>query len=316
MEGGNVLANGVGDFNERHSLLSLRSTGNTSDTALTSANATSAATAQASRLAALAMGRYPDYWPETIRGLLTHSAEWTPAMAQQVKAKIGKNERHQLLRQYGWGVPTEDTVLNSSRQAVTLISQDQFVPFHGTSRAMRHFRLHSLPWPAEVLEELGSTDVRLRMTLSYFIEPSAARRGWHNRYAYASHGLRFDLQGPLESQTDFIARINREAHDAEDGSAPGKNSSDRWLVGARARNLGSLHQDEWHGTGAELARCNSVAVFPVGGWWKYNTRAGRADLPVRYALLLSLQTTEQNVDLYTPIATQLHVPIATTVPAT
>ncbi|GAA3850382.1 MULTISPECIES: S8 family peptidase [Brevibacterium] len=316
MEGGNVLSNGAGDFNERHSLLSLRSTGNTSDTALTSANATSAATAQASRLATLAMGRYPDYWPETIRGLLTHSAEWTPAMARQVKAKIGKNERHQLLRQYGWGVPTEDTVLNSSRQAVTLISQDQFVPFHGTSRAMRHFRLHSLPWPAEVLEELGSTDVRLRMTLSYFIEPSAARRGWRNRYAYASHGLRFDLQGPLESQTDFIARINREAQDAEDGSAPGKNSSDRWLVGTQARNLGSLHQDEWHGTGAELARCNSVAVFPVGGWWKYNTRAGRSDLPVRYALLLSLQTAEQNVDLYTPIATQLHVPIATTVPAT
>lgn len=316
MEGGNVLSNGAGDFNERHSLLSLRSTGSTSDTALTSANATSAATAQASRLAALAMDRYPSYWPETVRGLLTHSAEWTEAMTRQMTAKIGKNERHQLLRQYGWGVPTEDAVLNSSRQAVTLISQDQFVPFHGTDRVMRHFRLHSLPWPVEVLEELGSTDVRLRMTLSYFIEPSAARRGWRNRYAYASHGLRFDLQGQFESQADFVARINRDAQDAEEGSAPGKNSADRWLVGSLARNLGSLHQDEWHGTGAELARCNSVAVFPVGGWWKYNTRAGRSDLPVRYALLLSLQTSEQNVDLYTPIATQMHVPIETAVPAT
>lgn len=315
MEGGNVLSNGAGDFDERHSSLSLRSTGNRSDVALTSANATSAATAQASRLAALAMGRYPDYWPETIRGLLTHSAEWTDAMHRQMWAKIGKNERHQLLRQFGWGVPTEDAVLNSSRQAVTLIAQDQFVPFHGTNRTMRHFRLHSLPWPSEVLEELGGTKVRLRMTLSYFIEPSASRRGWGNRYAYASHGLRFDLQGELETQTDFIARINREAQNAEEGSPPGKNSSKRWLLGEHARSLGSLHQDEWHGTGADLARCNSVAVFPVGGWWKYNTRAARADLPVRYSLLLSLQTKEQDVDLYTPIATQLVVPIATVVPA-
>lgn len=316
MEGGNVLTDGAGGFNERHSLLSLRSTGNTSDVALTSANATSAATAQAARLAALAMDRYPDYWPETIRGLLTHSAEWTEPMRQEVDGVEKKTDRHQLLRQFGWGVPTEETVLNSSRQAVTLVAQDQFVPFQGADLAMRHFRLHSLPWPAEALEELGGTDVRLRLTLSYFIEPSASRRGWRNRYAYPSHGLRFDLQGPLENRTEFVARINREAQNAEEGSAPGKNASQRWFIGEQSRNLGSLHQDEWHGTGAELARCSSVAVYPVGGWWKNNRRADRKELPVRYALLLSLQTREQGVDLYTPIATQLHVPIATEISAT
>ena len=314
MEGGNVLSNGAGDFDERHSSMSLRSTGNRSDVTLTSANATSAATAQASRLAALAMGRYPDYWPETVRGLLTHSAEWTDAMQRQVQTKSSKNERHQLLRQFGWGVPTEESVLNSSRQAVTLVAQDQFVPFHGTNRAMRQFRLHRLPWPAEVLEQLGGTEVRLRISLSYFIEPSASRRGWRNRYAYASHGLRFDLQGELETQADFIARINREAQNAEEGSPPGKSASERWLLGEHARNLGSLHQDDWHGTGAELARCNSVAVFPVGGWWKYNSQAARVDVPVRYSLLLSLQTAEQDVDLYTPIANQLDVPIAPQIP--
>lgn len=75
--------------------------------------------------------------------------------------------------------------------------------------------------------------------------------------------------------------------------------------------MGSLHQDQWTGTGAELAHCNNVAVYPVGGWWKYNRRKDRRDLPVRYALLLSLYTEEQGVDLYTPIATQLHIPIST-----
>ncbi len=33
-------------------------------------------------------------------------------------------------------------------------------------------RLHRLPWPKEVLEQLGGLEVRMRVTLSYFIEPS------------------------------------------------------------------------------------------------------------------------------------------------
>ena len=61
LEGGNVLTDGMGMFEERNPLVSLRSVGIRNDVALTSANATSAATAQAARLAALAMDRYPSY---------------------------------------------------------------------------------------------------------------------------------------------------------------------------------------------------------------------------------------------------------------
>lgn len=314
MEGGNVLTDGAGMFEDRLPSLSLRSTGHQTDAALTSANATSAAAAQASRLATLAMGRYPSYWPETVRGLLTHSAEWTESMVQQLGTDDTKTARQTLLRQFGWGVPSEEDVLNSGRGAVTLIAQDSFVPFSGNTYSMRHFRLHPLPWPTDVLQSLGATEVRLRVTLSYFIEPSASRRGWRNKYQYASHGLRFDLQGRLENQTEFVQRVNREAQNEEGGSRP--SESDRWFLGERGRHLGSLHQDEWTGTGAELAHCNNVAVYPVGGWWKNNSRKDRRDLPVRYALLLSLQTKQQGVDLYTPIATQLHIPVMAEIPAT
>ncbi|MDL9947082.1 S8 family peptidase [Gordonia sp. ABSL11-1] len=311
MEGGNVLTDGGQMFETKLPGLSLRSTGNANDIALTSANATSAATAQAARLAALAMARYPDYWPETIRGLLTHEAEWTPAMARNVQANQPKTARIEQLRRYGWGAPTVTSVLNSSRRAVTLVTQDQFVPFDGSNYTMRRFRLHTLPWPTEALEDIGSAAVRLRITLSYFIEPSASRRGWRQRYAYPSHSLRFDLQGALESGQQFVARINRSAQAQEAGRAGAGTTSERWLLGERQRLLGSLHQDEWHGTGSELAQCNSVAVYPAGGWWKNNKRQDRIDMPVRYSLILSLRTREQSVDLYTPIATQLQVPIAT-----
>lgn len=47
---------------------------------LTSFGDTSAATALASRLAARVWSKYPNLRAETVRALLVHSAEWTPAM--------------------------------------------------------------------------------------------------------------------------------------------------------------------------------------------------------------------------------------------
>ncbi len=44
---------------------------------------TSAATAQAAYLAASILADYPNLWPETVRALIVHSADWTPAMRAQ-----------------------------------------------------------------------------------------------------------------------------------------------------------------------------------------------------------------------------------------
>jgi hypothetical protein len=314
MEGGNVLTDRAGDFHDSHPLLSLRTTDRRDDAALASANATSAAAAQASRLAALAMATYPSYWPETIRGLLTHSAEWTPAMRAEITAQPAKKQRRLLLKRFGWGVPDEAGVLSSSLDAVTMVVQDEFVPFTGADYKMRHFRLHQLPWPTDVLENLGPADVALRVTLSYFIEPSAARRGWRRRYAYASHGLRFELRSPDETTGDFIRRVNRDAVVEEEGVTRPNTGADNWTLGSDQRSKGSLHQDVWSGYGAQLARTGGVlAVHAVGGWWKNNKRKDRIELPVRYALLVSLRTAAQDVDLYTPIAASIALPVESAV---
>jgi hypothetical protein len=65
------------------------------------------------------------------------------------------------------------------------------------------------------------------------------------------------------------------------------------------------------GIGPRTRRLQLDRRLPVGGWWKRNQRKDRLDLPVRYALLVSLKTHEQGIDLYTPIATQLRIPVAT-----
>ena len=301
MEGGNLLADGTGAF-DPHPLVSVRTTDARDDLALTSTCATSAATAQAARLGALVQAQYPVLWPESVRGLIVHAAEWTSTMREQIEDGTGKTGRLQMLRRYGWGVPSEDAVLNSSLTAVTMITQDSFQAFSGDDFKLRHFRLHQLPWPVEILAELGASRVTMRVTLSYFIEPTASRRGWRRRYAYASHGLRFELKTPTESVDEFVRRVNRDAQTEEDGARARRSSgSDRWFIGPNQRNTGSLHQDLWEGTAADLSASGVLAVHAIGGWWKNSRNTERIDLPIRYALVVSLKTAQQEIDLYTPV---------------
>jgi Subtilase family len=317
LEGGNLLVNSSNTELYADPELALVTTSNAEQRLLTTANATSAATAQAARLAAVTMDRYPELWPETVRGLIVHAAEWTPAMETHLRA-AGKNKTRRLLvlRRYGWGVPIQERVLSSAASSVTLMLQDEFEPFEpsGSGLSMRAFRFHELPWPREQLRELFGATVRLRVTLSYFVEPNPSSRGWQGRYRYASHGLRFDVKRPTETLEDFRRRLGNAAarEEGDDAPQPETSADDRWYVGSRLRNSGSLHADIWTGTGAELADSGYIGITPVGGWWKENNRKDRADLPVRYALLVSLRTDEIATDIYTPIVSQIGIPVAIT----
>jgi Subtilase family len=64
---------------------------------------TSAATALGSNLCAGIMSARPELWPETVRGLVVHSAEWTPAMRARFDAAATQAQKLALLRRYGWG---------------------------------------------------------------------------------------------------------------------------------------------------------------------------------------------------------------------
>jgi hypothetical protein len=320
MEGGNLLTDGAGDFHDNHPVVSLRTTGRADDAALSTANATSAATAQASRLAARVMREYPGMWPETVRGLLVHSAQWTPQMRRQMglvgSARPPKRALRQMLQRYGWGVPSEFGLLQSTDNDVTMIVQDEFVPFVGPGFTVPNYRFHELPWPMDKLTEHGEADIELRVTLSYFVEPTAGRRGWRGRYSYASHGLRFDLRATGESNDEFVARLNGRSVDADDDaelpSAPGDRAD--WLIGPNHRNQGSLHSDLWRSFGAQAAATGGVlAITPIGGWWKNNKRRDRRDASIRYSLLVTLRAAT-GIDIYSEIQAAIRVPAAT--PAT
>lgn len=285
------------------------------DRLLTTANATSAATALASRLAAQVMAVYPDLWPETIRALIVQSAEWTDVMKRSflpAGKEPSKADYRRLVQRCGFGVPDIDRALWSVANSLTMVVQERLYPFKreiGRQATLRDMHLHRLPWPRDVLENLGDTPVEMRVTLSYFIEPNPSRRGVRSRYRYESHCLRFDVKRPFESTNDFRSRINAMARDEETGRDTGGNDP-KWTIGKQARHRGSLHSDIWRGSAAELASRAVMAVYPALGWWKSRPGLKRYDRTARYALVVSITAPEVEVDLYTEVANRVQASVA------
>jgi hypothetical protein len=162
--------------------------------------------------------------------------------------------------------------------------------------------IHSLPWPTDVLEGLGETPVTMRVTLSYFIEPSPNSVGWGTNHRYASHGLRFDvIRLPGENLEEFKRRISRTEWEDPKVRPTNVPENRHWVIGEQGRTHGSLHCDWWDGKAVELARCNKIVVYPVTGWWRERHHLGKYSQPARYSLLVSIETPDVNVDLYNPI---------------
>jgi hypothetical protein len=310
MEGGNVVCNDAGavDF-PCHDLNVLTTHSNPSEQLFAPTWATSAATAQAARLCASVSAAYPESWPETIRALIVHSAEWTPIMKASIEAEPRKAARLALVRRYGYGVPSLDRALRSADNAVTLLVQDTIRPF--AEGKTREVHMHTLPWPRDVLASLGDARVRLRVTLSYFIEPNPGRRGWQSKYRYQSHGLRFEVKHPLENLDGFRKRINKAALGGDE--RPSSDDSGDWCLGSQARRRGSLHADMLTCNAAELAERGVIAVFPVAGWWKELEKRDRSEHGARYALVVSIETDVISADIWTPIAIEVGVPVETVV---
>lgn len=300
LEGGNMVVDAANNIDFADDLGLLTTFFRPSEKLFIPTGMTSAATAQAARLCASISAAYPALWPETIRALVIHSAEWTPAMRKHLEAARSKASRARLARRYGLGVPSLDRAIRSAGSATTLVIQDAIRPFE--KGAMREIHIHELPWPRDVLAALGSTLVRLRVTLSYFVEPNPGRRGWQKRHRYQSHGLRFEVKRPTEAPEAFRKRINKSALDEEEKRPSSEGNSDSWFLGPQARNSGSVHSDILEGLAVEIAERGTIAVFPVTGWWKERKKQDRSEHGARYALIVSIETDAVDADLWTPIA--------------
>lgn len=304
--------------------LSLISTGKggTADT-LVPFQATSAATAQAARMAAQITAEHPNLWPETVRALMVHSARWTSPMMAEVGKSNGMTERSALRRKFGYGQPDLPRALASASNDLALLSQAYIQPFDrpnvskrdpnqrvgGITYGKAHY--YDLPWPVEVLERLENSPVKLRITLSYFVEPYPLKGSMLDPARYRSFGLRFDLRRRRDTDEEFYSRFNSEFGERISGG----ESDPNWDFGPKSIAAGSLHCDTWNGTAIELASRNKLAIYPVMGWWRDRASQQRYLDKARYALVVTLEAPEAGVDLQAHVAATADAMIAARVAA-
>ena len=197
----------------------------------------------------------PHYWPETLRGLMVHSAEWTPTMKKNIsnRGKGDKDQYSALMRQYGYGVPSWDRAVASAKNRATMIVERQIQPFLSKEEKnpkYNEFDFLDLPFPKQFLRYHASEKIFLRITLSYFIEPNpgtkmgADQKRVGDVYRYASCGLRFELSEINQSKESFISKYTK-LEDQKADLQDIKRDSSRWQLGYHNRNKGSLHSDLW-----------------------------------------------------------------------
>lgn len=263
-------------------------------------NATSAATALAARYAGLVAVENPHYWPETIRGLFVHTARWTEQMEQDFP------DQDERLRVCGYGIPDLGKMLESRKNGVTFIAQNSIQPYKKVENGNSFNKMHiyELPWPKDTLLMMGEKNVRLTITLSYFIEPGPTDNyvSSFKKYNYASAGLRFELSNVNERMKAFKNRLLRNYDEDE---VKVDNDTQRWGIGIRKRTKGSVHKDWIEMSAVDLATCNLIAVFPVSGWWYYRKSLGKIETSMRYSLIVSLETEEHQIDFSSEIESKI-----------
>lgn len=260
-------------------------------------NATSAATALAARLAARIKTANPELSVLSVRALMAHSARWTNEM------RTLSDKPSDIVKYCGYGVPDERKAMVSSDTNATFVVENELIPFNddGTYRQM-HF--YALPWPKDLLLQMDDETVKLRVTLSYYIEPSPSFKSVYPKYRLASAGLAFDVKTPSETREQFIARKNLKAQVAESS----KNDSERWEVGLQLRGNSTLQSDWFECTARELAECNEIGIYPQPGWWKFR-KIANVDNCIKYSLVVSIETAETEIYEAVRIAVGQAVPI-------
>ncbi len=334
-EGGNKIIDSDGTVmsSEYFDLISCAPDFNNRD--FVNINATSASTALAGKFMAELMHNYPEFWPETIRGLVVHSADWTPIMFSYLEGNSSnKSKVIELSKRFGYGVPNITKARYSASNSLTLIAEKEIQVYgqrknkngvverykRGAKKGeIKHDKLSQicffdLPWPKEILEnELAHQNVKIRITLSYFIEPNPSERGYSNKYAYQSHNFRFDLKKPEETLDNFKRRINKyiEEENNQDNQSTDKFEGLPWQYGSRStmRTKGSIHKDILETTGAQLASMGTIAVYSVEGWWKDKSHIPADRTNSRFSLIIDIEAPETTVDLYSEIKNIIEIPL-------
>ncbi len=306
MEGGNMITNG-NDVSTLPSLQLLSTSKRHLDQQLQYFGDTSGAAALTAKMAAEIVTAYPQFWPETIRALIVHSADYTSEMlGNRDPSNLSPADKRTLLRRFGSGIPNLERALYSASNSLNLVMERTIQPYQqigNNTPKYNDYHLYQLPWPADILRnELTEQNVRLKITLSYFIEPNPGNRRYANNFQYHSHSLDFMLIKPAEDLATFKLRVSKATEEEEGQEEININREGEIWTLKKNRSRGSVKKDFINTSGADLSTRHVLAVYPQNGWFKTRKKLAKANEQVRYTLIVSIETDEQEVNIYNTIA--------------
>lgn len=289
-EGGNAcICGGLQDSNDDLELIApyFKYT----DGEYTTLSGTSLATAIATYIAVSIMKEYPKLRAETVRALLVHSAEWTEEMKRKYLSNGQTKGYRDLARRCGHGEANLTRAISCVSNALTLVHEGKIQPYKlvNNNVVFNEMVYHDLPWPRQALRELGDTQVELKVTLSYYVEPSpSVIEGKENIYCYQSCSLKFSVRKSSDKMEDHLKKINRLSRE-ESEKISNSHQYDGWQLGSYAF-AGSVHSDIWEGSASALAEMGGIAIIPGTGWWKTKKQHKKYNCPVPYSLIVSIRT--------------------------
>lgn len=243
--------------------------------------ATSPAAASAAADLAILARKQPALGPTALRALYVHSARWTPVMIAQFA------DRKDRLRAVGYGLPDLRAASGADSNRPVFVYEGELAP------GRRQAQMLQIPLPNQILSHYAETEVRLAVTLSYFIEPTENLTGRR----YAGGRLKWEMQGPAETEDQLRHRINALARGSSGSS--GKTSGYNWTVGPQMRGRGTVQHDYVELSASELAGDRLLAVYPALGWW--DDRDITRNLQIPYAIVVSVDFGAEDIDLYAAI---------------
>ncbi|GAX89090.1 hypothetical protein EFBL_0704 [Effusibacillus lacus] len=241
---------------------------------------------------------FPDESTLLYRALLIQSARWPDWTSRWP-------DPTSVLRHIGYGVPDLKRATENNPYRITLITQGE-VRISG-----KQVHIYEVRIPEE-LRRLGDAfDIRIDITLSYKAQPRRTRR---NRQRYLSTWLEWQTSERYESMESFVSKMIELASGDEyiDEVVDESRESIKWMIHKRSdwgrikgfrRDDNTVQKDWAYLKSYEWREAFYIAVIGHLGW----NRDMNATVP--YALAVSFEAINEDVEIYQPIAIENEINI-------
>tara|TARA_R110000744_G_scaffold380514_1_gene501626 strand:- start:31980 stop:34580 length:2601 start_codon:yes stop_codon:yes gene_type:complete len=245
---------------------------------------TSFSAPKVSRIAAHLQNLLPDHSCLLYRALIVQSAKWP-----EWSIGLEQEERTDLLKYIGYGIPDIDRATTNTDFRVTFISSED------TEIAAGECHLYQVRIPDSLRAAASDHNVGIEVTLSYAAVPRRTRQS--NR-GYLSVWLDWMSSRRGEIAEDFQSRAIKDESPADGGT------NFKWTIGRQStygklrdvrRSTGTIQKDWTNVKSHDLPEDFCIAIRGHKGW------SHDPEATARYRLAVTLEAQDQDISIYEPL---------------